>query len=137
MDWVTIAVGAIPALLTQAGNFGWAKRTAKKQEQLRNELLQKSNDQIQELQQKLKVESEQARVHRDMNEAFDKKAAEAWNLYHQTGIQAGNAQAMLFREIEKLVGALNEYRRKDNKEPIKVNPAVQEVVQEFKGVHNL
>jgi hypothetical protein len=74
-------------------------------------------------------------VHIDNNEAFDKKAAEAWSLYQESSIQAGNAQAMLLRELELAVSKLNQYRIKEKLKPVEVNPQLREMVSDFKGSH--
>lgn len=149
MDWITALVGAVPALLTQAGNE-WHKRRLKarleeeakqrfaEQQALlveKQELLAGREEHITKLNAALARESEQARVHREMNEKFDKKAEEAWTLYQQSGIQAGNAQSMLLREVESLVMAVNKYRIQAGEKPLRVNPQLKDIVSEFKGAH--
>jgi len=75
------------------------------------------------------------KTHREMNEQFEAQRQEAWRRYHAAGSAAGNAQAMLLRQLEEAVRQLNQYRQKDGKKPIQVNPSLKGVVEEFKRDH--
>lgn len=156
MDWVTAVAGVVPALLTQAGNE-WHKRKLKAEQEeallrereallrerealaeaqrKQEELLAMHSMQLVALNQQLAEAERKAKLHQDMNETFDKKAAEAWTLYQQAGIMAGNAQTMLLREMDQMVRKLNEYRGQKGEQPIRLRPELQEIVREFKGAH--
>lgn len=149
MDWVTAVAGVVPALLTQAGNE-WHKRKLKAEQEeallrerealaeaqrKQEELLATHSMQLVALNQQLVEAERKAKLHQDMNEAFDRKAAEAWTLYQQAGIMAGNAQTMLLREMDQMVRKLNEYRTQKGEQPIRLRPELQEIVREFKGAH--
>lgn len=75
------------------------------------------------------------KLHWEKNEAFERQRDEIWKMYQLEGLQAGNAQSMLFRELEKAVGLLNGYRQKEGKTPIVMNPSIRNSIEEFKRDH--
>lgn len=76
-----------------------------------------------------------AETHMSMNEKFEQQSKDAWARYRLAGLQAGNAQEMMLRELTKAVTVLNQYRKKSGEEPIKVQPELVQLFNEFKGAH--
>lgn len=74
-------------------------------------------------------------THRNLNESFEQQSKEAWDRYHAAGLAAGNAQSMLLRQLERAVQELNGYRAQEGKESIQVNPALRDIVSDFKREH--
>lgn len=87
------------------------------------------------LEESLKKVETLAETHIEANESFEKQRNDAWKRYQAAGILAGNAQAMLLTQLEASVRMLNEYRRKNGEIEIEVNPALKEIVAEFKKEH--
>ena len=77
----------------------------------------------------------QLKVHREQNEEFEKQRNYAWKLYRNAGLQAGNAQGMLMREIERLSLLLNASRKEQGKDPVAISTPLQAVVDEFRQEH--
>jgi hypothetical protein len=75
------------------------------------------------------------KVHMDANASFEQQRNDAWSRYHAAGISAGNAQAMLLRNLEGVVGELNKFRKRDKLPLVEVNPGLREIVSEFKREH--
>lgn len=100
-----------------------------------SKLVVKLREESEQLRAELERVSRLEKTHREMNETFAQQSKQAWDRYHAAGLGAGNAQAMLLRQLEAAVRQLNEYRRKEGREPIQVNEGLRNIVQEFKRDH--
>jgi hypothetical protein len=69
------------------------------------------------------------------NYNFEKSRNEAWDLYRRSSLAAGNAQSMLFREIQKLVSKVNRYRTKLGEDPIREPEDLETMISEFSEKH--
>ena len=77
----------------------------------------------------------QLKIHREQNETFEMQRNTAWGLYRNSGLQAGNAQALMMREIERLTALLNASLKAQGKDPVESNRMLQELAAEFKTEH--
>lgn len=141
--WVWVSVLALVCFF-----IGWLRGKRKvrkelqpllKEQQASNEealfLMAEMKEKLQRAEERSKKAAQEAKTHREMNEEFERQRQQAWTRYHAAGIAAGNAQAMLLRQLEEAVRQLNVYRKADGKEPIEVNTALKGVVDEFKREH--
>lgn len=69
------------------------------------------------------------------NYNFEKSRDDAWDLYRRSSLAAGNAQSLLFREIQKLQQLVNKYRSKLGEEPLNSPQDLEELVAEFANEH--
>lgn len=69
------------------------------------------------------------------NADFQSSRDQAWDLYRRSSLGAGNAQAWLFRELQKTMGVLNQYRLKSGESPLKVPADLEDAVATFSEKH--
>lgn len=69
------------------------------------------------------------------NEELQNQREEAWRLYYDQAAMAGNAQDLLFRNIERLLVELNRYREAEGKSPRALDFQIREVMEDFKETH--
>ena len=69
------------------------------------------------------------------NYNFEKSRDEAWDLYRRSSLGAGNAQSMLFKEIQKLTHAVNKYRADKGQDPLQVPEDLQQMISDFSQEH--
>lgn len=74
-------------------------------------------------------------AHMDANQKFEEQRNRIWDLYRQSGLQAGNAQSMLLRELQRAASELNVYREKEGKKPFRMNETLEQVVESFSEEH--
>lgn len=74
-------------------------------------------------------------LHFDKNQSFEKQRTVIWELYRLSGLQAGNAQALLLAELQHSVVLLNRYREAAGEPPIQVRNDLKRLVDEFSQEH--
>lgn len=143
--WLWAGVSVLALVCFFIGWFRGKKKVRKelqplmKEQQESNErallLMAEINEKLQRAEERSEKSAKEAKIHREMNEEFERERQQAWARYHAAAIAAGNAQAMLLRQLEEAVRQLNVYRKADDKEPIEVNTTLKGVVAEFKREH--
>lgn len=101
--------------------------------------LEDERDRAIESEQKAREEEQKQRklaeLHLSKNTQFDEQARKAWQVHQDYGLRAGNAQAWLFRELENAVKVINQYRSKENKKMVEVNPQLVSFLSEVRREH--
>lgn len=76
-----------------------------------------------------------AKLHMDNNLAFERQRTQAYELYYKSSRQAGNAQHLLFGELEKLLREVNRLRSEMQLPPVKLDSQLKVVVDSFQQEH--
>lgn len=74
-------------------------------------------------------------LHLKKNEDFEKQRNAIWDLYRRSGLQAGNAQILLMRNLQVALRQVNNYRVKLGEPPVELDGSLQQLVQEFTEEH--
>lgn len=74
-------------------------------------------------------------LHFEQNRSFEQQRTAIWELYRLSGLQAGNAQALLFGELQQAMMALNAYREKAGLQPVQLRSELKQIVEEFSKQH--
>lgn len=150
--WILVAVGCAIALGWMASAFFSQRRRQREWKEL-NDLMVAAGKVSEDIEKQAEMEksvlrqrlaeAEAARAqseriaqgHIKMHAEFEASRDEAWQLYKVQSMQAGNAQAMLFRELERVVVELNAYRKHEQRPEFQINPQIARVMSDFKVQH--
>lgn len=69
------------------------------------------------------------------NSDLQNQREQAWELYQTAGLRAGNAQQMLMRSLGNAIKEVNNYRSKEGKKLLKIDPRLQELVDDYQEQH--
>ena len=105
-------------------------------------LLVSTNAMVFEDKKKLKQQFEQLKqlrelvaLHMDKNLEFERQRNQVWDMYRTAGVQAGNAQQLLMRELQEALRVLNHYRAKAGETPIEAPKMLHSVMEDFNKAH--
>lgn len=76
-----------------------------------------------------------AETHIRLNETFEQQSKDAWNRYRVAGLAAGNAQAWLLRELNRVVRKLNQLEKEKQLLPTNIDANLAPLIEEFKQEH--
>ena len=70
-----------------------------------------------------------------VNQDLQKQREDAWAMYHEQAILAGNAQSMLVNVLQRAIAEVNTYRKEKGKKLMSLDPRIKETVDTFKERH--